>query len=279
MTKTIAIIGAGNMGQCLLGGLIGTEYHSNKLWVTEPSNEGLNHLKQKFDQNIHFTTENSEAAATADILLLAVKPLILPKVLEELAPIIKEKNPLVLSIAAAVTLNMMENYLGSHAKIVRAMPNTPALIQCGITALIANANVSADQKEEAQTILNSVGTTIWIENEKQMDVVTALSGSGPAYFFLMMEALQEAGEKLGLSKEIAKQLVLHTAYGSALMPLETDKDVVTLRKEVTSPGGTTEQAVRVLEESHIRDIFVRAITAGYKRSHEIIDLLSKKMES
>lgn len=279
MTKTIAIIGAGKMGQCLLGGLIGTDYPPEKLWVTEPNMESLDLIQEKFAKNIHITTQNSDAVDHADIILLAVKPNILPQVLKELASSIQQKKPMIISVAAAITVEMMEQYLGKDIGIVRAMPNTPALIQCGITALFANKNIDANQRMEVEAILNSVGTTVWIEDEKQMDIVTALSGSGPAYFFLMMEALQDAGEKLGLTKDIAKQLVLHTAYGSALMTLETGQDVVALRKQVTSPGGTTEQAIKVLEESHIRDIFNRAITAGFNRSHEIIDSLSKKMES
>lgn len=277
--KNIAIIGAGNMGMCLLGGLIATGYPTDKLKVAEPSLEKINYLKQQFNNNIHFTTNNSEAIETADIIIFAVKPLILPTILRELANTIQNNHSLVISVAAGVTVKAIQDCLGEKTAIIRTMPNTPALIRCGITALFANTAVTAAQKNAAESILRAIGSIVWIENESLMSVITALSGSGPAYFFLIIEALQQAGEKLGLTPEVARLLTLETAYGATRMALESDKNVVELRKQVTSPGGTTEQAIRVLEEANIRDIFTHAIEAANHRSHELAEMITKKTEA
>ena len=278
-TKNIAIIGAGNMGMCLAGGLIATGYPAEKLWIAEPSLDQLNHLKQQFAGHIHFSSSNLDAIQTADIILFAVKPLILPSVLHDLAATILARRPLVISVAAGISTKIIQDCLDENSAIVRAMPNTPALIQCGVTALFANAQVTSAQKSDAEAILRAVGSVVWIEEEALMSVITALSGSGPAYFFLIIEALQQAGEKLGLTPDVARLLTLGTAYGAARMALESDKSVVALRQQVTSPGGTTEQAIRVLEEAQIRDIFTHAIEAANHRSHELAEIITKEMES
>src|SRR5262249_8819999 len=156
----------------------------------------------------------------------------------------------------------LQTWLGGNQSIVRAMPNTPALIRCGATALFANALVTEDQRNLAESIMRAVSVVVWLENEKWLDTVTALSGSGPAYFFIMMEALQTAGEELGLSSEIARLLCLQTAFGAARMALESEKTVAELRQQVTSPGGTTERAIQVLEEGKMREIFKKALQAA-----------------
>jgi len=278
-TKNIAIIGAGNMGACLLGGLMKMGYAPEKIWLADPSAERLNELIQEFKQPIHFTSNNLEAVKTAEIILLAVKPLLIPKIAAELMAVLQKNQPLIISIAAGVTVNVIQQGLGGKIPIVRAMPNTPAMIGCGMTALFANECVTHPQKNMAESILRAVGSVVWIEDEKLMDAVTAVSGSGPAYFFLMIEALQNAAEQLGLTPEVAKLLSIETAYGAASMALESNKTVIELRKQVTSPGGTTEQAIRVFEEANIRDIFVKAIQAANKRAEEIAQLLEKEMEA
>lgn len=276
-TANITIIGAGNMGACLLGGLLTNNYPPEHLWISNPTLEKLHALQKKWASPFYVTTQNIEAIRTADIIILAVKPLVMPSVLEESATIIQERQPLVISTAAGVQNQIIQHYLGSKTAIIRAMPNTPAMVGLGATALYPNKQVSPAQKERAESIFQSVGTTLWIENEKWMDAITAVSGCGPAYYFLVNEAIQEAGEKLGLPTEIARLLTLQTAYGATHMALFSDQTCKELRQQVTSKGGTTEQAIRVLEESNIRDIFATALSAARQRADELATILRKKI--
>lgn len=270
ITPTIAIIGAGNMGSSLLGGLINKNYAAGQLWATDSDAEKLHSLKQQF--KIHTTTNNVEAVKTADVVIFAVKPQILQDVSEELASSIQKGNPLIISIVSGIRETNIQKWLGGGIPIVRTMPNTPALIGCGASALYANQYVSAQQRQLAESILCAVGIVVWLEEEQLIDAVTAVSGSGPAYFFLVIEALLNAAEKLGLTAETARLLVLQTAYGAARMALESNKQVVELRRNVTSPGGTTEQAIRVFEEKNIRGIFLEALQAAANRARELGDL-------
>lgn len=270
ITPTIAIIGAGNMGSSLLGGLINKNYTAGQLWATDSDAEKLHSLKQQF--KIHTTTNNVEAVKTADVVIFAVKPHILQNVSEELASAIQKGNPLIISIVSGIRETNLQKWLGGGIPIVRTMPNTPALIGCGASALYANQYVSTPQRQLAESILCSVGIVVWLEEEQLIDAVTAVSGSGPAYFFLVIEALLSAAEKLGLTAETARLLVLQTAYGAARMALESNKQVVELRRNVTSPGGTTEQAIRVFEEKNIRGIFLEALQAAANRARELGDL-------
>jgi pyrroline-5-carboxylate reductase len=275
---TIAIIGTGNMGQSLLTGLLSKHYPAEKIWVTDPQPEKLSQVKL-IAADLNTTSDNMQAISYADVIILAIKPLVLPTVVRELQPLIQSRKPLVISIAAGVPECNLQRWLGGNVAVVRVMPNTPAMIGCGATALFANSNVSAPERDIAESILSAVGITVWINDEKLMDAVTALSGSGPAYFFLVMEALQQAGERLGLTKEIARLLTLQTAYGAARMALESETSVVELRHQVTSPGGTTEAALRVLETQKLRDIFASALDAANHRAEEIALLLKKELES
>lgn len=179
-----------------------------------------------------------------------------------------------ISIAAGVRVKDLQSWLKNKCAIVRAMPNTPALIGCGATALFANEVVNESQRDLAETILRAVGVVVWIQNEEWMDIVTALSGSGPAYFFLMMESLQETAQSFGLPEKAARLLTLETAIGAAKMALESNKSLAELRSNVTSPGGTTEKAISVLEENDIRGMFKKALSAAKHRSEEIAELLS-----
>lgn len=274
---TIAMLGGGNMGASLIGGLIADNYPKDKLWVTDLREEQLKLLKQQF--GIHTTTDNLTAVKTADIIVLAVKPQVLAAVATELREIIQKRKPLVISIAAGIREKSLQHWLGDNIPIVRCMPNTPALIGCGASALYANSFVTPFQKSEAESILRAVGLVVWLTEEKLMDVVTALSGSGPAYFFMVMEILQHAAEELGLPKDIARLLTLQTAFGSARMALESEETTLNLRKQVTSPGGTTEQALRVLEDENIRRIFTHALNAAQKRSEELAKILGHEAET
>jgi len=266
-TSTIAIIGAGNMGASLLAGLIATQFPPEQLWITDPDLEKLQLLKQQF--NIHITTSNEEAIKAADVVILAIKPQILANVSQSITALIQMKQPLIISVAAGIREENLQHWLGGNAAIVRCMPNTPALIRAGATALYANHFVNKKQHELAESILRAVSTIVWLENENDMDAVTALSGSGPAYFFLVIEALQAAGEKLGLSNEAARLLTLQTAFGAARMALESNESAATLRQRVTSPGGTTEAAIKVLEKEKIRDIFTQAMEAACARAKSL----------
>jgi pyrroline-5-carboxylate reductase len=277
-TPVIAIIGAGNMGSSLIGGLIKNGHPSNKLWATDASQEKLDHL-QPF--HIHTTADNIKAVQAADVIILALKPQILADVAKALSQVIVAQQPLVISIAAGIRETNLQHWLSTHSPtthlaIVRAMPNTPALIGCGATALYANAYVTAQQRNIAESILRAVGIVVWVKHEELIDTVTALSGSGPAYFFLMMEALQQAAEQLGLPAEQARLLTLQTALGAARMAMESGKSVAELRQNVTSPGGTTERALAVLEQKEIRALFKSALEAAQQRSIELAELLGEK---
>ncbi|HVY54063.1 MAG TPA: pyrroline-5-carboxylate reductase, partial [Gammaproteobacteria bacterium] len=248
MPATIAVLGAGNMGTALITGLIAKDYPANKLLVSDPSSEKLDQLQKKY--KIAIFNDNKAAVKNADVVLLAVKPQIMQQIASDLVAITTQHNPLIISIAAGVTLENLQNWLGANSPIIRAMPNTPALVGSGATALFANSFVTKQQREIAQTILNSVGLTVWLDAEEQMDMVTALSGSGPAYFFLLMEIMQEVAEAHGLPKNVARLLTTQTALGAAQLAQSSDKSFIELRHQVTSPGGTTEAALKVLENEN-----------------------------
>lgn len=269
-TSTIGFIGGGNMARSLIGGLIADHTDPATLWVSEPDPQQRERLHEG---SVHVIDDNDALVRHADVVVLAVKPQVLGQICQTIAAVVRERNPLIVSIAAGIRLADMERWLGGKPAIVRTMPNTPALVQCGATALVANARVNAAQKELAEGIMRAVGLTLWLEREEQMDAVTALSGSGPAYFFLVMEALESAAAELGLAKETARLLTLQTAFGAAKMALESPDDAATLRQRVTSPGGTTEQALRVLDEGDLRRLFRRALQAASDRSEELARLL------
>jgi pyrroline-5-carboxylate reductase len=269
---TIAIIGAGNMGSCLIHGLIQNGHPANKISASDSTEEKLSGLASI---GIQTTTDNLQAINHADVIIFAIKPQSFHAIARELAAYIQQHKPLILSIAAGIRESSIQTWLNGDIPIVRAMPNTPALIGCGATALYANRHVSEEQHDEAESILRSVGIVIWLEDENQMDAVTALSGSGPAYFFLMMEALQQSAEKLGLTQETARLLTLQTALGAARMAIESGKPLEELRQNVTSKGGTTEKAVSVLEDNQLRAIYHKALTAAKERSEELAEMMEK----
>lgn len=263
----IALVGAGHMGGSLLTGLIANGFPPNRLWVSDPDEKKLQHLNSQFQ--INTSQNNLDVIQKASVIILAVKPQSMKEVATELTSSIQHSHPLIISIAAGIRVINLQKWLGEKTAIVRAMPNTPALIGCGATALYANSFVNHEQKEIAENILRSVSVITWLTNEAWLDIVTTLSGSGPAFYFLMIEAFQKAAEKMGLPIESARLLTLQTAYGASRMALESEKDVKTLRHQVTSPGGTTEKAIEVLNNHHFEDIIFKALEAGTERANEI----------
>jgi pyrroline-5-carboxylate reductase len=273
-SETIAIIGAGNMGASLLGGLIANHYAKDQLWISDTDTQKLNVLKNQFHINI--TEDNREALQVADVVILAIKPQVLLSVVKDLADLISHRKPLLISIAAGIRVDSIQKAVGQEIAIVRAMPNTPALIGCGATALFANTHTSAAQKELAESLMRAVSLVVWVTKENLMDNITALSGSGPAYFFLMMEALQNAAIESGLSPDTARILTLQTAYGAARMALESEIDLKELRNRVTSPGGTTEAALKVMQLHQLPEIYKKAFSAAQLRSEELANLLDSE---
>jgi len=269
----IAFIGAGNMAGSLIGGLIADGFDPQNLWASALHEESLEALGRRY--GINTSRDNNEVVKQADVIAFAVKPQVLPEVAKEISETVQKNKPLVISIAAGVREADIQRWLGENVAVVRCMPNTPALVGSGATGMYANDQVSESQKDQAESIMRSVGIAAWIDDEKQMDTVTALSGSGPAYFFMVMEILENAAVQMGLSKDIARLLIVQTALGAGRMALEVHESTGELRKQVTSPGGTTEAALEVLEEGDVRSDFAKALVAATKRAEEIADSLGK----
>jgi pyrroline-5-carboxylate reductase len=269
----LTFIGGGNMATSLIGGLVADNIDPNQITVSDSDEAQREALAASFA--VHTGADNATAAAEADVVVLAVKPQILKDVAKALAAVVQERQPLLVSVAAGVRSDDIERWLGGNVAVVRAMPNTPALVQTGATALYANARVSADQRDLAESILRAAGLTLWVAEEAAMDAVTALSGSGPAYFFRIMEAMEKAATDLGLPAETAHLLTLQTALGAAKMALESSDPVSVLRERVTSPGGTTEQGLRVLTKNNIDDIMAQVLRAAHDRSRELATLLAE----
>ena len=262
----LTFIGGGNMAASLIGGLIAQGYPAARITACDPSGEARQRLAAEF--GIQTSDDNARAAAAAEILVLAVKPQVMADVARGLAPALAHR-PLILSIAAGIPLAALSRWLGGGAPLVRCMPNTPALVRTGITGLYADPGVDQAQRQVAERILGAAGATLWVAEEAALDAVTAVSGSGPAYFFLVMEVMMAAAERLGLQPEVARELTLQTALGAARMAMESDVDVAELRRRVTSPGGTTEAAIRVLEAGELGRLFAAAMSAARDRSAEM----------
>ncbi len=267
--STLTFIGGGNMAGSLIGGLIADGWSPGRIQVADPDPARISQLTERF--SVITTRDNSEAIASADAVVLAVKPQILHEVAVQIAPAIRQYQPVVISIAAGIRETALRDWLGEDTAIVRCMPNTPAVVQSGATALYANARVSEEQRSLAESVLRAVGLALWVDDEAQMDAVTALSGSGPAYFFLFMEALQAAGTELGLPADTARLLTLQTAFGAAKMALESREDAASLRRQVTSPGGTTERAIEVFTQEALPAMILKALQAAAGRSRELAD--------
>jgi pyrroline-5-carboxylate reductase len=268
---SIGFIGGGNMARSLAGGLVDSGWAPARIRIAEPDADKREALTGML--GVACTAENPAVAEWADVLVLAVKPQVLHEVCDAIAAAVQSRRPLVVSIAAGVRSNDIERWLGGNLPVVRVMPNTPALVGSGASALFANAQVSAGQRDRAESILRAVGVTAWLDDEPLMDAVTALSGSGPAYFFLLMEAIEDAGRELGLDADTARLLTLETAFGAAKLALESDDSPAELRRRVTSPGGTTEAALAALEQGGLREVVARALRAAADRGRSLADRL------
>lgn len=272
MTR-LAFIGGGNMARSLIGGLLKTGVAPATLSVAEPLAEARQALGREF--GIACYAENRLAAAEAEVIVLAVKPQIMPAIHTELRDTLLRNRPLLISIAAGVRLDQLERWFGSGLPIVRCMPNTPALIGAGATGLCANSRVSAAQKAQAQHILDAAGITRWIDDEALMDTVTALSGSGPAYFFAVVEALEAAAVAQGLPRDTARALAAQTCLGAGRMLAEGGEDPAVLRRRVTSPNGTTQAALESFTADDLPRIVARAVAAATQRGVELAAELDK----
>jgi pyrroline-5-carboxylate reductase len=269
MARRICILGAGNMGRALIGGLLRSGVRPEQLSAGESQPAARAALTREFA--VSATADNRAAVEGAAVVVLAVKPQEAAAVLGALAAPLASERPLVISIVAGVRLAALEFACGPGVALVRAMPNRPALIGAGITGLYAPASVTAAQRDEAAQVLRAVGEVVWLAAEEHLDVVTALSGSGPAYFFLLAELMAEAGRQLGLEGAIAQRLAAVTLRGSGLLVQSGDEELARLRAGVTSPGGTTEAAVQALTAAGLGSAVVRALTAATQRSRELAD--------
>jgi pyrroline-5-carboxylate reductase len=275
MTETtLAFIGGGNMTGSLVGGLIADGWEPARIHIADPDPQQAERLARRF--SVVTTADNKTAVKHADAVVLAVKPQVIRTVAGELAPLIGQRHLLIVSIAAGIRETSLRDWLGKDTAIVRAMPNTPALVQSSATVLYANPAVSEEQRNLAESILRAVGLVIWVDDEAMMDTVTALSGSGPAYFFLLMEALTSAGSRMGLPEDTARLLALQTAFGAAKMALESADDAAQLRRRVTSPGGTTERAIGEFQKNNFEGIVLQAMQAAADRSRELATEFGKE---
>jgi pyrroline-5-carboxylate reductase len=272
MSKTrIAFIGAGNMAASLIGGLRAKGLDAAQIRASDPGEETRSRVSA--EHGIEVFADNAQAIQGADVVVLAVKPQAMKAVCEAIRPSLNA-GQLVVSIAAGITCASMNNWLGAQP-IVRCMPNTPALLRQGVSGLFATAQVSAEQRQQAQELLSAVGIALWLDEEQQLDAVTAVSGSGPAYFFLLIEAMTAAGVKLGLPADIAAQLTVQTALGAAHMAVASDVDAAELRRRVTSPAGTTEAAIKSFQADGFQALVEKALGAAAHRSAEMAEQLGR----
>ena len=274
LNQNICFIGGGNMAQALIGGLLSRGLPTTRITVSDPVEQIRQILEEK---GIQTTTDNVEAIQNADVVVLAVKPQVLATVLQPLKGLLSDK--LVISIIAGAEIQTISELIGGSQRIVRVMPNTPALVQTGAHGIYASEAVNAQDRELTSQILAATGLTIWVDSEAQIDAVTAVSGSGPAYFFYLMESMIRAGKNLGLDEKVATALTLQTALGAAQMAITSSNSPAELRKNVTSPNGTTQAALEVLDRAQISQNIQAALAAAQKRSQELAQELSDKTKS
>lgn len=269
----VAFIGGGNMATSIIGGLLKQgDIKANAIHVSDPVETQRAQLASQF--GIKTFDNNLDAIKNADVVILAVKPQMMKEVLAPLQTLFAQRQPLLISIAAGINIDCLSHWSGCKA-IVRCMPNTPALVGLGATGLFANAEVTIDQRNQADSLLRSVGITLWVKDEAEIDAVTAVSGSGPAYYFLLMEAMINAGVKLGLSEETSRQLTLQTALGAGHMAMTADVPPAELRRRVTSPNGTTERAINAFEQANFHAIVQSALQAANDRAGELSEQLGQ----
>lgn len=263
----IAFIGAGNMASALIHCLINRGIKTSHVRVADINGAALARLSNAWP--VKTFTDNNEAIADADVVVLAVKPQILPEIVFAMAPTLQTNKPLVISIAAGITIAKLSQLIGEDSALVRCMPNTPAMVEKAATGLFANTNVSKEQKNIAHQLLQAVGITYWVDKESKIDAITALSGSGPAYFFYLMESMINAGSELGLDASLVKDFTLQTALGAAQLAIMSDDTPAQLREKVSSPGGTTAAALAVFDEHAMSQTIKDALHAARQRAEEL----------
>ncbi|MBE0484706.1 pyrroline-5-carboxylate reductase [Marinobacter sp.] len=273
-SPTISFIGAGNMASAIIGGMLDSGYQATDIWVSAPDDDHLQTIRKRFGVSV--TTDNRYCAQQADIVVLAVKPQVMAAVCRDIAPVVQNTRPLMVSIAAGLSAETLDQWLGGGMPLVRVMPNTPSLVGKGAAGLFANDQVKPAQKDTIQVMFESVGTALWVDDENLLHGVTALSGSGPAYFFLMLEALEEAATEAGIEPTTARALAIQTMAGAAEMAGRSDQDPAQLKRNVMSPGGTTERAVHTFEDGGLRDLVKKAYGAAFERSGEMTKEMADK---
>lgn len=272
--RNITFIGGGNMAQALIGGLIARGLPATRITVSDPVPQIQEILRQ---QDLNVCDDNVAAIAESDVIVLAVKPQVLAQVLKPLAG--KLTNQLVISIIAGAPIDVISKLLGNYDRIVRVMPNTPALVQSGAHGLYAPEQVGQQDRDLAARILAATGLTIWVDQEKKIDAVTALSGSGPAYFFYLMESMIQAGKNLGLDERTASALTLQTALGAAQMAITSEHSPAQLRRNVTSPNGTTQAAIETFDQFQVSQHIQTALAAAEKRSETLAQELAERINT
>lgn len=273
-SPTISFIGAGNMASAIIGGMLDSGFQAGDIWVSAPDDNHLQTLRKRF--GISVTTDNRYCVEQADMVVLAVKPQVMADVCRDIAPVVQNTRPLMVSIAAGLTADTLDEWLGGGLPLARVMPNTPSLVGKGAAGLYANSQVKDKQKTMVQAVFESIGSALWVDDESQLHAVTALSGSGPAYFFLMLEALESAATEAGMEATTARELAIQTMAGAAEMAGRSEHDPAQLKRNVMSPGGTTEQAVNTFEDGGLRDLVKKAYGAAFTRSQEMSKELADK---
>ena len=268
----IAFIGGGNMASSIIGGMLANGFQPDQICVGNRGVEKCQRLNQTY--GIATTSDNHAAVADADIVVMAVKPQVMGAVIKELVSSIKP-GTVVVSVAAGIQLSNLQEWLGDSRAIVRVMPNTPSMVRCGAAGLFANELVSSEQKASVEAMFNAVGISCWVDDEAKIDAVTAVSGSGPAYFFLMMEAMQKVGQELGLSEQVARELTIQTALGAAQMASTSEHNTTELRLQVSSPGGTTRAAIAKFQSLDVEDTYRQAMEAARNRAREMAEEFTK----
>jgi len=270
----VGLIGGGNMARAIGGGLLRGGMHATDLMIAEPLPEQCEHLRKEL-YGAMVTHDNKIVAAAAEILLFAVKPQILKPVCEGLVDEVQKKRPLIMSIAAGPRSEDIDAWLGGGLSVVRVMPNQPALIDQGISALFANERTSEERKQQAEKIMTAVGHAVWLDSEDKMDAVTAVSGTGPSYFYLLIDIMIESAKKFGIDEATARTLAVETARGATALAAAETESMSKLIERVRSPGGTTTAAFEYLDEKDARGIFATAIDEAEKRAAELAKVASK----
>ncbi len=271
--KKISFIGGGNMAQALISGLVSCGVKPSLITVADPSSEAREQLAAKGLNTVDPTADAKAAVIDADIVVLAVKPQVMKAVVSSFADALDKQ--LVISVAAGLSTELLSDMLGGYDNIVRAMPNTPAMIQMGATGLYGTDNISAEQKQLATAVMEASGLVMWVDNEEHMHAVTAVSGSAPAYMFYFIESMVDGAVALGLDKEQASALAMQTMLGAAKMAMNSEDAPAELRRKVTSPNGTTQAAVESMQANDIGGQIVEAMQACYDRSQALSEEMSK----